>query len=154
MKVTRVVALLAASMAVLLLATSAGAEAFRITGGGQTHKGATLGFTAASDRTGELTYHKDDGTFSLHCTRFASFEESVSPKGFTKAELKARKCWRKNGAQRFLRFVIVDRGAPGISADIVRMWWSRTWKGLNSHIPANRRDRGRIDAGNITIHTA
>lgn len=153
MKVTRA-ALVAASMAVLLLATSAKAEAFRITGGGQTHKGATLGFTAASDRTGELTYHRDDGTFSLHCTRFASFQESVSPNGFAKAELKARKCWRKNGAQRFLRFVIVDRGAPGISADIVRMWWSRTWKGLDSHIPAKRRDCGRIDSGNVTIHTA
>jgi hypothetical protein len=145
-------ALVAASIAVVLLATSAQAEAFRITGGGQTHKGATLGFTAASDRTGELTYRRDDGTFSLHCTRFASFEESVSPKGFAKAEVRARKCWRTNGAQRFLRFVIVDRGAPGISADIARMWWSRTWKGLNSHIPAKRRDRGRIDAGNITIH--
>ena len=151
MNVTRA-ALVAASMAVLLVATSAEADAFKITGGGQTHKSATLGFTASSDLTGELTYHRNDGTFSLHCTRFASFEESVSPNGFAKAELKARKCWRKNGAQRFLRFVIVDRGAPGISADIVRMWWSRTWNGLKSHIPAKRRDRGRIDAGNLTIN--
>jgi hypothetical protein len=151
MKVTRV-ALLAGTMGVLLLASTAQADAFRITGGGQTHKNATLGFTAASDRTGELTYHKDDGTFSLHCTRFSSFEESQSPSGFAKVELTARKCWRKNGAQRFLRFVIIDRGAPGISTDIARLWWSRTWKGLQSHLPAKRRDRGRIDAGNITIH--
>jgi hypothetical protein len=151
MNVTRV-ALLAATAAVLLVTSTAQADAFRVSGGGQTHKGATLGFTAASDRTGELTYHRDDGTFSLHCSRFSSFEESVSQNGkFAKLELTARKCWRMNGAQRFLRFVIVDRGAPGISADIARMWWSRTWKGLKSPIPANRRDRGRIQAGNIMI---
>jgi hypothetical protein len=138
------------AVAMLVTAAMTAEASAMVAGQGQTHKSATVGIIAKSDGTGELQYRKDDGTFSIHCTRFSSYQESTNAGGFARVEITARKCWRKNGAQRFLRAVFVDRGEPGIAADIVRLWWSRTWP-VPFHVPARRRDRGRIQAGNIQI---
>ena len=120
-----------------------------VSGVGQTRRSASLGFVATSDRTGEFQYTSESGAFSVHCTRYSSFESSETKKGYPKVELTARKCFRKNGKQRFLWAAFIDRGEPGIVLDIGRMRWSREWPVT----PANtvRRDFGRIDAGNVQI---
>ena len=137
------------AIAAMLVAAQAAAALEQTSGVGQTHESATLGFTAKSDNSGELTYAVDDGTFWVHCKRFSSYERTESPKGYPKVTITARKCFRKNGAQRFLRAVFIDRGEPGIAWDIARILWSRTWPATPE--TATRKDRGRITAGNIQI---
>lgn len=130
-------------------ASSAAWALDQVSGLGQTKRSAALGFVAKADRTGELNYHSDSGAFLVHCKRFSSFELSESTHGYPKVTLTARKCFRSDGAQRFLRAVFVDRGEPGISWDIARLWWSRSWPVTPSS--ATRQDLGRVTAGNIQI---
>jgi len=126
------------------------AAADRVTGTGQTNRSASLGFVAASDRTGELNYISNSGAFHVHCTRFSSFKSSTTGQGFPRVTLTARKCFRPNGTQRFLWGRFVDRGEPGIGIDIVRMRWSRTWPVTSQS--TIRKDAGRIQAGGVQIH--
>lgn len=121
----------------------------RVTGTGQTKRSASLGFVVSSDDSGQLEYISDSGVFHVHCTRFSSFESSETEQGFPRVTVTARKCFRPNGAQRFLRAIFVDRGEPGIGIDIVRMRWSRTWPVTPQS--TIRRDSGRIQAGEVQI---
>ncbi len=121
----------------------------QVSGLGQTAESAALGFVVKADRTGELNYESDAGDFSVHCKRFSSFELGASTHGYPKVEITARKCFRRNGAQRFLRAVFIDRGEPGITWDIARLWWSRSWPVTPSS--ATRADLGRVTAGNIQV---
>jgi hypothetical protein len=133
----------------LLWVAAPASAADRVTGTGQTKRSASLGFVASSDGSGELEYISDSGVFHVHCTRFSSFESSETKRGFPRVSITARKCFRPNGAQRFLRAVFVDRGEPGIEVDIVRMRWSRTWPVTPES--TIRRDSGRIQAGEVQI---
>lgn len=131
------------------LLTSAAWASDIVAGTGQTKRSAALGFVAHSDRSGEFQYASESGAFSVHCSRYSSFESSTTNKGYPKVEITARKCFRKNGRQRFLWAVFIDRGEPGIAFDIARTRWSRGWPVM----PGNtvRQDFGRIDAGNVQI---
>ena len=125
----------------------------QVSGQGQTKRSATLGFVAKEDRTGELNYINDSVGFRVHCTRFSSYELGETDKGYPKVTLTARKCFRENGNQRFLRAVFIDRGEPGIGLDIARFWWSpaRSWPVTPA--TAGRRDLGRVDSGGVQILT-
>jgi hypothetical protein len=141
----------AAALTVLVVISSGAAAMAKVNGVGQTHKGATLGMTAKRDLTGELTYHRADGTLRIHCKRFSSYQRSKSPAGFARVVVTARKCWQQDGLQRFLRAVFVDRGEPGNGRDIVRLWWGLRWPVRPTSVPPKRRDRGRIQSGNVQI---
>lgn len=120
-----------------------------VTGTGQTKRSASFGFVASSDRSGELEYISDSGVFHVHCTRYSSFESSETKQGFPRVTVTARKCFRPNGAQRFLRAKFVDRGEPGTGIDIVRIRWSRTWPVTQQN--TMRHDAGRIAGGEVQI---
>jgi hypothetical protein len=141
----------AAVLTVLVVMASGVAAMAKVNGVGQTHKGATLGMTVHRDHTGELTYHRADGTLRIHCKRFSSYHRSTSPAGFARVVVTARKCWQEDGNQRFLRAVFVDRGEPGNGRDIVRLWWGLRWPVRPASVPPKRKDRGRIQSGNVQI---
>jgi hypothetical protein len=138
-----------AAMAIVLSAAFPALAADQVSGGGQTSRSASFGFVIHSDLTGELQYISNSGRFHVHCVRFSSFESSETGRGFPRVTVTARKCFRPNGTQRFLRVAFVDRGEPGIGWDIVRMRWSRTWPVTNANTV--RRDSGRIEAGDVQI---
>jgi len=141
----------AAVLTALVVMASGVAAMAKVNGVGQTHKGATLGMTVHRDHTGELTYHRADGTLRIHCKRFSSYHRSKSPAGFARVVVTARKCWQEDGNQRFLRAVFVDRGEPGNGRDIVRLWWGLRWPVRPASVPPKRKDRGRIQSGNVQI---
>lgn len=138
-----------AAAAIVLSAAPPALAADHVSGVGQTSRSASFGFVAHSDRTGELQYISNSGAFHVHCVRFSSFESSKTNRGFPRVTITARRCFRPNGTQRFLRAAFVDRGEPGIGWDIVRMRWSRTWPVTNANTV--RRDSGRIEAGDVQI---
>lgn len=140
---------MAALVAAFSLFTTTAWAFDRVVGTGQTKRSAALGFVASSDRSGEFQYRSESGAWTLHCTRYSSFESSETKKGYPKVVLTARKCFRENGRQRFMRAVFIDRGEPGIAFDIARMRWSRTWPVTPSSTV--RKDFGRIDGGNVQI---
>lgn len=133
----------------LMLMSSTAWAFVQVSGLGQTKRSASVGFVIKKDGTGEFQYTSESGAFSVHCARFSSFESSKTDKGYPKVEITARKCFRKNGKQRFMWAVFIDRGEPGIGFDIARMRWSRTWPVTPAS--AVREDFGRIDAGNVQI---
>jgi hypothetical protein len=144
------VSALGALVTLALVATSAWALD-QASGTGQTKRSAALGFVAKSDRTGQLNYDSDAGGFTVHCRRYSSYEQDLTSKGYPRVTVTARKCFRANGSQRFLRAVFIDRGEPGIAHDIARLWWSRSWP--VGPATAGRADKGRIDGGDIQILT-
>lgn len=145
-KVAAVATALAAS---LLVGGVALAGSSMVTGGGQTRRGATLAFVANADHSGHLTYVRHWTSAKLECGHFHSFHSLKTPKGYPKIAVTAKRCYRRDGVQRYLKAVLIDRGEPG-SADIARIVWAKRWPMTGRSVV--KRDEGVLSHGNIQVH--
>ncbi len=152
MKIRRTLTVGAAITATLVscAATAYAAAPFdQVNGNGKTHAGATLGFNAKSDLSGELQYRSADGTFSAHCQGYTSWRLEQSPDGLPKPRVTAT-CTDEDGNTVYLKAKVVDRAEPGAHKDTARIWWSYTDPNA-SHAPFIG-DVGAIQDGNLQYH--
>jgi hypothetical protein len=151
----RVKTIAAASIAALTIAGAGASSAFasapfsQVNGNGKTHEGATLGFNAKSDLSGQLEYRSADGSFSAHCDGYTSRRLETSSEGLPKPRVTAT-CIDENGTMVYLKAKFVDRAEPGAHKDIARIWWSYTDPNA-SHAPVIK-DVGAIQDGNLQYH--
>jgi hypothetical protein len=151
----RVKTIAAAAIATLTIAGAGASTALanapfsQVNGNGKTHEGATLGFNAKSDLSGQLEYNSADGTFRAHCDGYTSWRLETSSQGLPKPRVTAT-CTDQNGATVYLKAKFVDRAEPGARKDIARVWWSYTEPNA-SHAPFIK-DVGAIQDGNLQYH--
>ncbi len=138
-------------------------------GSGVTNEGASLGFNAKGDLSGNITYTSHDGTgFQVMCrdglTRYVN--QPPSPKGHLRTRITAN-CTDQNGVPIFVEIYFVDRGEPG-DRDVERIFFTydaafaRDANGdqnvylmeCNSGVEVTLacNDTGVITDGNVQIH--
>ena len=137
-----IAALMALSMATAL---AAGGQA---NGTGKTHNGASLGFNAKADLTGNFEYQSADGSLNIHCNDYDMFEIMTTTAGFPLAWFSSTNCYDKGGVQYKLIADLIDRG-EGHNAlrDGGHIVFKRLSDGMKVII-----DVGHIQKGNIQIH--
>ena len=145
----KVAAVATAVAASLVAGGVALAGSSKVTGGGQTKRGATLAFVANADHSGHLTYVRHSTSAKLECGRFHSFHSLKTAKGYPKVVVTAKQCFRRDGKRRYLKAVFIDRGEPG-GSDIARVMWAKRWPATRRTVV--KRDRGVISNGNIQVH--
>ena len=121
----------------------------KVTGGGQTKRGATLAFVANADHSGHLTYVRHTSTAKLECDHFHSFHSLTTAKGFPNVAVTAKRCFRRDSKRRYLKAVFIDRGEPG-GSDIARVMWAKRWPATRRTVV--KRDKGVLSNGNIQVH--
>lgn len=137
-------------------------------GSGKTHEGATIGYNAKDDLTGQITYVSHDGTgFWVQCDDLSSYRnQKPSPKGFPRTKVTAP-CEDKDGNTIYAEIYFVDRGEPG-TRDVIRAFFTYdpafaldanadpdvylTLCNSGVTITEGCNDRGRIQDGNVQIH--
>ena len=138
-------------------------------GSGVTNNGASLGFNAKGDLSGNITYTSHDGTgFQVMCRDGLSryINQPPSPKGFLRSHVTAS-CTDQNGVPIYIEVYFVDRGEPG-TRDVARIFFTydatfardanrddnvylmECNSGVEVTLACN--DAGVIQDGNIQIH--
>jgi hypothetical protein len=110
----------------VVLALGAGAAlAVELTAGtGITNEGATLGFNAKADLTGQITYVFHDGTGQMiQCDEITSYRTlKPTAKGFLRTKVTAD-CEDKDGNPVYAEFYFLDAGEPG-TRDRIRAFFT------------------------------
>ena len=138
-------------------------------GSGVTNEGASLGFNAKGDLSGNITYTSHDGTgFQVMCrdglTKYIN--QPPSPRGHLRTRVVAA-CTDQDGVPIFVEIYFVDRGEPG-DRDVERIFFTydaafandpnsdarvrlmECNSGVEVTIACN--DTGVIQDGNVQIH--
>jgi hypothetical protein len=126
-------------------------------GSGKTYLGATFGFVAKANLTGEIEYQSADHSFRAHCHNLTSFDRRVpwdpmDDGAVTKVRVTAT-CTDQNGKTVYFKAKLADHGEPG-TADDERIFWS--YEG--SYAPQGARPTdfisdfgGSISNGNLQV---
>jgi hypothetical protein len=118
-------------------------------GTGKTAAGATLGFNAQADLTGNFEYQTADGLFNIHCNDYSMYMSGTTTAGFPKAWFASDNCWDKLGVQYHLVADLIDRGE---GANALQDGGSIAFRILGTGVRVIL-DRGHIQNGNIQIHS-
>jgi hypothetical protein len=154
---------------VVLVLTAGIASALEQTNGtGITHEGATIGFNAKGNLTGQITYVFHDNTGQMiQCDEITSYKTlKPTAQGFLRTKVTAD-CEDKDGTPVFGEFYFVDRGEPGEN-DVIRAFFTYDpafrmdansdpdvfFTECNSGVLITEgcNDRGVIQEGNVQIH--
>jgi hypothetical protein len=161
---------LAVAAAMVVLTIGAAFALDQTNGSGLTHNGASLGFNAKKDLTGEITYVAHDGTgFWVQCDDLDSYRNlKPTAKGFLRSKVIAT-CSDKVGNTIYVEIYFTDRGEPG-NRDIERIfftynadwawdpngdpnvWLTQCNSGADILAAGGCMDSGIITAGNVQIH--
>jgi len=158
-----------ATAAALVVLTAGVAFALEQTNGtGKTHNGATLGYNAKIDLTGQMTYVTHDGTdWWVQCDTILNYRNLKPDKrGGLRTKVIAE-CTDKDGNTVWAEFYFTDRGEPG-DHDIIRAFFTYNGNFVNDPnadpavwltqcntgvtITDGCMDAGRIQNGNVQIH--
>lgn len=153
---------------VLTLGVGAALALEQTNGTGITHEGATIGFNAKGNLTGQITYVTHDGTmWWVQCDEITSYRTlKPTAQGFLRTKVTAD-CEDKDGVPVFAEFYFVDKGEPGTN-DVIRAFFTYdpafrldansdpdvfALECNNGVVPTEGcNDRGVIQEGNVQIH--
>jgi hypothetical protein len=159
---------------ILVLMLGSALAADQTNGQGITHNGASLGFVAKLDLTGNITYTTHDGTnYQIQCRDGLTSYRNLkpTPKGYLRTKVIAV-CSDGPDAQGttvYVEIYFVDRGEPG-DRDIVRffvsydpafasdpnadpnVWLTQCNTGADIAAAGGCMDAGIIQDGNVQIH--
>jgi hypothetical protein len=164
----RVLAVVAASAALIILTASVAMALEQTNGTGMTHNGATIGYNAKIDLTGQITYVTHDGTgWWVQCDTILNYRNlKPDKKGGLRTKVIAE-CTDKDGNTLWGEFYFTDHGEPG-DRDIIRAFFTYdsnyisdpnadpdvwlTQCNTGATITEGCMDSGRIQNGNVQIH--
>jgi hypothetical protein len=159
---------------ILVLMVGAAVALDQTNGSGLTHNGASLGFNAKKDLTGNITYTTHDGTnYQIQCRDGLTSYRNLrpTPRGYLRTKVIAV-CSDgpdSQGTTVYVEIYFVDRGEPG-NRDIVRffvsydpnyagdpngdpnVWLTQCNTGADIAAAGGCMDSGIITAGNVQIH--
>jgi hypothetical protein len=130
------------------------------TGTGLTNQGAALGFNAKADLSGHINYNRTrlGESMDLDCKEITGYRRlRNTPKGYLRTNVQAI-CTDGHGKDTrtvYFEAYFVDAGEPGfndkarICVSTDEAWWDDACSDPNVELV----DRGKIQRGNIQIHT-
>jgi hypothetical protein len=164
----RILAVVAGAAALIVLTASIAMALEQTNGTGTTHNGASIGYNAKIDLTGQITYVTHDGTmWWVQCDTILNYRNlKPDAKGGLRTKVIAE-CTDKDGNTLWAEIYFTDRGEPG-TADRIRafftydsnfisdpnadpdVWLTQCNSGAT--ITEGCMDAGRIQNGNVQIH--
>jgi hypothetical protein len=160
--------------AILVLMLGSALAEDQTNGQGVTHNGASLGFVAKKDLTGNITYTTHDGTnYQIQCRDGLTSYRNLKPtaKGFLRTKVIAE-CTDgpdDQGTTVYVEIYFIDKGEPG-NRDVVKffvsydpafasdpnadpnVWLTQCNMGEDIAAAGGCMDSGKIQAGNVQIH--